>query len=286
MTRNIGPDVPTQWHKNAARWIANADRIGAMTASVSEALLRSLRPVPGERVLDLASGVGDPALRIAALVGTSGAVVATDAVASMLDALRARARAQGLANVETIHAPAEALDVPPASFDAACSRFGVMFFTDAPRALIGMRRAVRADGRLAIAAWSTPERNPYFTLAMEALDAAGAPPVELPPEARTVWKYAAPGLLAEHAIRAGWQQVASEPVRFEMVLPGCRPEELLDAYAELSDKVATRLDGWEPGEREAGREAARTVLATAAAPYARGPDIALPAEALLVTGRA
>jgi ubiquinone/menaquinone biosynthesis C-methylase UbiE len=276
------PSAVQSWREHSARWIANADRIAAMTAPVSDALLARLAPARGARVLDLACGVGDPALRIAARVGPTGAVVAIDAVPPMLDELRERARALGLSNVETVCAEADRLDVQPASFDAACSRFGVMFFADAPRALAVMRGAVRAGGRLVVAAWSLPALNPYFTLAMSTLDAAGVPPLELPPGTRTVWEYAEPGLLAAGATRAGWHDVQPETVPFEMVVPCCAPQALLETYEQLSDKVATRLSGCDA----ARRQAARAALAEAAAPHVRGADIALPAEALLVSGSA
>jgi ubiquinone/menaquinone biosynthesis C-methylase UbiE len=278
----MNPSAVPTWQAQAARWIANADRTAALTAAVSDALLAALQPARGERVLDVACGVGDPALQIAARVGEHGAVLAADAVEPMLAALSERANARGLSNVATLHRRAESLDVPPGGFDAACSRFGVMFFDDAERALAGMRRAVRADGRLVVAAWSVAERNPFFTLAMTALDAAGAPPLDLPAGTRTVFEHAEPGLLAGTATRAGWRSVSTRSVRFEMRLPDCRPEHLIDVYEELSDKVVTRLSGCSAGQQEA----ARAALAASSRPYARGPDIALPAEALLVCGLA
>jgi SAM-dependent methyltransferase len=270
------------WRQNAARWIGNADRIAAMTAPVTDALIAALRPATGERVLDVACGAGDPALRLAARVGPDGAVLATDAVPSMLEALRERARSLGLANVDTRCAAADALDLPPGSFDAACSRFGVMFFPDPPRALAAMRRAVRTDGRLAVAAWSLPDRNPYFTLAMSALDEAGAPTLDVPGGTRGGGEHAERGLVASLAADAGWRDVQTACVRFRMRLDDCRPGTLLDAYVGLSGKVAERLDGCD----DAVRVAARAALARFAAPFADGDTIALPAEALITSGRA
>jgi ubiquinone/menaquinone biosynthesis C-methylase UbiE len=269
------------WQRTAARWIGNADRIAAMTAGASEALIERLAPARGERVLDVASGAGDPSLRIAALVGATGAVLATDLVPEMLAALRERARRLGLGQVDTLVSDAESLTPVPASFDAACSRFGVMFFADPERALAAMARAVRPGGRLVLAAWSAREANPYFTLAMDALDAAGVPPLELPVSTRTVFEFAEPGRLAATATRAGWREVRSETIRFEMRLPGCAPGGLLDAYADLSDKVSDRL----LGVPDVARVRAQAALAAAAAPFERGPDIAFPAESLLVIGR-
>ena len=270
------------WTDQAPHWIARARRTAAMTAPATRALLERLAPQPGERVLDVAAGCGDPALAIAALVWPAGAVTATDAVPEMLVALDDAARAAGLRNVTTLRTAAEALEVEPASHDAACSRFGVMFFADPLAALTRIRRAVRPGGRLVVMAWSVAAENPYFGAAMEALDAAGAPPLQAPPGLKTVFEFAEPGRLAALAGRAGWQQVREEEVRFTMDVPDTPPEGALDALAQLSTKVQARLDGLDAQVRER----ARADLAGRVRPYARDGALRFPAVALLVSGRA
>jgi len=270
------------WTDQAPHWIARARRTAAMTAPATRALLERLAPRTGERVLDVAAGCGDPALAIAALVGPTGAVTATDAVPEMLVALDDAARSAGLRNVTTLRTTAEALDVAPASFDAACCRFGVMFFADPLAALTNFRRAVRPDGRLVVMAWGAPAANPYFGAAMEALDAAGAPPLQAPPGLKTVFEFSEPGRLAGLAGRAGWQQVREEEVPFTMDLPDTPPEGALEALAQLSTKVQARLEGLDA----ALRERARAAVAERVRPYARDGALRFPAVALLVSGRA
>ena len=270
------------WREQAAHWIARAGRTRAMTAPATRALLGSLDLHRGDRVLDVAAGCGDPALAIAALVGPAGAVTATDGVPEMVAALVEAARSAGLSNVSARLSSAETLDVAPASHDAACCRFGIMFFADPLAALRGMRRAVRPAGRLAVMAWGEPAANPYFTLAMQALDAAGAPPLQSPPGAKTVFEFAEPGRLAALARSAGWQSGAEESVGFTMDLVDTAPEAALDRFAELSGKVGKRVEDLDA----AVRAQASALLAAGARPFVRGADLALPAQALLVTGRA
>jgi ubiquinone/menaquinone biosynthesis C-methylase UbiE len=280
-----GPAAGTElqaWLDQAAHWIARADRTRAMTAPATRALLASLDLHPGERVLDVAAGCGDPALAIAAQVGAGGAVTATDGVPEMVAALAQAAQSAGLSNVSTRLSSAESLDVAPASHDAACCRFGVMFFADPLAALRAMHRAVRPGGRLAVMAWGAPAANPYFTLAMEALDAAGAPPLQTPPGAKTVFEFGEPGRLAALARSAGWQSVTEESVRFTMDLADTTPDTALDTLAALSTQVGKRLEDL----GRTLRERARALLAEHVRPFVRGPVVAFPAQALLVAGRA
>jgi ubiquinone/menaquinone biosynthesis C-methylase UbiE len=233
-------------------------------------------------VLDVAAGAGDPALAIARLVGPTGGVTATDGVPEMLAALQAAASREGLGQITTRLAPAEALELPPASHDAACSRFGVMFFADPLAALSGMARAVRAGGRLVVVAWGAADANPYFTATMEALDAAGAPSLPAQPGIKTVFEFAEPGRLLRLAQQAGWRQAQEEVVPLTMTLPDTAPEGALDLLARLSRKVESRLAGLDA----AALDRARAAVARRLQPFARGGDIAFPAQALIVSGRA
>ena len=85
---------------------------------------------PGSRVLDVATGYGEPALTAARAAGPEGAVVATDISAQMLAFGRERAAKAGLENVEFVESEAASLDFPEGSFDAAVSRWGLIFEPD------------------------------------------------------------------------------------------------------------------------------------------------------------
>ena len=82
-------------------------------------------------------------------------------------------RQEGFSNVETLVADAQRLDLPPASFDAAISRFGVMLLPAPQEALAAIHRALKPDGKLAALVWSTAERNPLLALPLGILQARG-----------------------------------------------------------------------------------------------------------------
>jgi ubiquinone/menaquinone biosynthesis C-methylase UbiE len=253
-----------------------------MTAPATRALIERLDPLAGQRILDVAAGCGDPSLAIAARVGPTGRVTATDPVPAMVAALRHAALAAGLTHVDARVAPAESLPVADASHDGACSRFGVMFFASPPAALSEMRRALRRSGRLVLACWGPPADNPYFSVTMEALDAAGVPPLQPAPGVKTVFEFGDPGRLAAVAREAGWKELREESVRFTMTIPDTAPAAALDALARLSCKVESRLSELDA----AARERARAALAARVEGFRNGPDLGFPAHARLVSGRA
>ncbi len=122
---------------------------------------------PGARVLDIATGTGDLAFELARYVGKEGQVVGLDFVEEMLVRARAKAKANGLADVcEFIQGNALDLPFPDGSFDAATIAFGLRNVTDRERCLREMRRVVRPGGRVLVLEFSQPVwpvfRQVYF----------------------------------------------------------------------------------------------------------------------------
>jgi ubiquinone/menaquinone biosynthesis C-methylase UbiE len=148
-------------------------------------LVRRARPLPGERVLDVACGTGAVTRLLPALVGAGGRVVGLDINAAMLKI----ASGLGLA-VEWVRASALEMPFANAAFDVVLCQQGVQFFPDRASALREMRRVLAPAGRLAIATWSTIARNPAFHVLNEAgLRHIGVPIMAQPyslPDADTV----------------------------------------------------------------------------------------------------
>jgi ubiquinone/menaquinone biosynthesis C-methylase UbiE len=111
-----------------AAWRKWHAQIAVFTRGATEAILEAAQLRPGLRVLDLACGVGDPALSIAAEVAPTGRVTATDMGPGMMSLAEELARKKGLTNIEFREANAESLPFADASYDRLTCRFGVMFF--------------------------------------------------------------------------------------------------------------------------------------------------------------
>jgi SAM-dependent methyltransferase len=108
---------------------------------------------PGNSVLDLATGYGEPALTAARAVLPGGHVTGTDIAPDLLAFGRERANRQGLANVEFLESDAETLEFPAGTFDAILSRQGLQFLPDVAGTLGRMHSALKRDGRFAAAVW-------------------------------------------------------------------------------------------------------------------------------------
>jgi enediyne biosynthesis protein CalE5 len=169
-----------QWNGAAAGWNEWSEKIDKSAGGVSERLVEMAGIKEGDRVLDVAAGYGEPSLTAARKVGPEGSVVATDISAEMLGFGRQRAAANGVDNIEFVQSEAIALDFPAESFDAAVSRWGIIFEPDGEGAAAHIRGFLKPGGRFAISSWGPPERVPFLAIAMktamEKLDVPPPPP--------------------------------------------------------------------------------------------------------------
>src|SRR6516165_964615 len=133
-------DVINRWSDAAPFWEKHREIIRQMFAPVTAALSQDGLIGSGCTVLDVAAGPGEPALTIASSVGPAGRVFGIDPVPEMVEAARREARHLGLKNAQFDVALAEHLPFAADTFDAAVSRFGVMFF---PSPVAAVREMLR-----------------------------------------------------------------------------------------------------------------------------------------------
>ncbi|MFF8990166.1 class I SAM-dependent methyltransferase [Streptomyces sp. NPDC014983] len=129
-------------------WARNQDRWNAVNEGFDEPLLDAAALTGTHRVLDLGCGSGQTTRR-AALHVPRGSALGLDLSGPMLAEARARAEREGIANVSFVRGDAQAYPFEPGAFDAAISRFGVMFYADPVAAFGNVGRALRPGGRLA-----------------------------------------------------------------------------------------------------------------------------------------
>ena len=165
----------------------------------------------GDRVLDVGCGTGKSTRDTARLVGPGGSVLGADFSSRMVDEARRRAAAEGLANVEFVHADAQVHPFGAASFDAVVSSFGAMFFNDPVAAFSNIGRSVRPGGRLAVLAWRELARNEWL-LAMRGALALGRDLPEPPPNSANPFGLAGADHVHRVLAEAGFVDVALDPV--------------------------------------------------------------------------
>ncbi|MGW8815044.1 class I SAM-dependent methyltransferase [Gordonia terrae] len=151
MTTSLSPDLVSLRDKQQKVWSSgDYNRIAALTVPVNEATVAAASVIPGDRVLDVATGTGHSAL---AAARQGGDVTAIDYVPALLDIARSRAAAEHL-DVDFIEAPAEVLPFGNGAFDTGISTIGIMFAADHEQAARELTRVVRPGGRIVVTSWT------------------------------------------------------------------------------------------------------------------------------------
>ncbi|HKJ22166.1 MAG TPA: methyltransferase domain-containing protein [Gammaproteobacteria bacterium] len=227
------------WNTVAGGWQRWWPVLEVGAKHVTDRMLELADIKPGDRVLDIATGIGEPSLSAARRVGSGGRVVAVDQSGEMLKIAMERAREQGLTNVDFKESDTEKLDLPHYTFNSVLCRWGLMFLPNLVDALGRMQRLLVPGGKLAGAVWSAPERVPSISLAMqvvrEALQAP-APPAGTPGP----FTLADPELLEDIVIDAGFVEFHCEsvPVVFETASAEMYTEFTKDIAAPITAMLA------------------------------------------------
>lgn len=142
--------LPT--NTQAARtWGAGGEGYDQVSQGIADAIehgVDALAPRPGERILDVATGTGWAARRIA----QRGAVVTgVDFGTSVIAAAKALSDGTG---IDFRVGDAEALDFPDSHFDAVISTFGTMFARDPEAVASELARVVKPGGRISLVNWA------------------------------------------------------------------------------------------------------------------------------------
>jgi ubiquinone/menaquinone biosynthesis C-methylase UbiE len=232
----------------------------------------------GQRVLDIATGIGEPAVSAALRVGQTGAVVGVDRSAALLEIARDRAERRGLGNATFLQLAAEDLNFPENSFDAGLCRWGLMFVDDVAEALERVRRSLRPGGWLAVAVWAASPKVPLISLPLAVI----ARTLRLPPQPDDAsFTLANPHALAHTFGQAGFTKIHSETFTLTTTFPDA-PTYIRYLQA-VSPNLTSRLSVLPPGQPtwlwQAVEEAARQRYIS--------PDglLRLPGEAICIAGQ-
>jgi SAM-dependent methyltransferase len=264
--RSIWDAVSAGWQ----RWGRQFERGGVV---VTAHLIELAALTPGQSVLDVGSGTGEPALSAARAVGPTGRVVGVDLSPAMVAAARAAARGQS--NVEFVADDVERVALPPGSFDAALARWSLMFAADRVELLRAVAALLRPGGVLAAAVWAEPPRVPAIGLGFRVIGRELG--LEPPPPGPGPFTMADSRVVAAELARAGFDAVEihhqTVPFRFD----------------SLGDFAAFARDVLPPGMKRAIEEhrgslddpALWVAFAAAARDYETdGGDVSLPSECL------
>jgi enediyne biosynthesis protein CalE5 len=269
-----------QWNVAAGGWRKWSELIDTTAGKVSERLVELAGVQPGSRVLDVAAGYGEPSLSAAKVAGAEGSVVATDIAADMLAYGRERAAAAGLDNIEFVESEVMALDFEPESFDAALSRWGIIFEPDGEGAAERVRGFLKPGARMGISSWGPPERTPMLGVpmrtAMERLNVPPPPPGTPGPLSRPTSE-AIGGLLSG----GGFSDVEVEEV--ELTFEWESPEEFTTFVREIAPPISALID---PHPEDVQRETWNAITEAIRERAADDGTVSLKNQVLLASGRA
>ena len=267
------------WQGSAPFWEKHRVTVTAMFFPLTDALIEDAQIHPGQSVLDVGGGAGEPSLTIAGVVGSAGSVTCTDPVAEMIAAAQREGQRQGITNIRFKQCASDSLPFENDTFDIAVSRLSAMLFSDPLDGLSEMLRVVKPGGYVAFVVWAAPDRSPFFNVITDAVSRyIESPPPD--PDAPGAFRFAEPGKLAallEHAgavtvkeralnfrIEASLKSSEFWPVRVEL------SETLREKAAQLSQDQLTRI------QRE---------VQEAAQEFFQNDRMNFPGAALVITGR-
>ena len=243
--------------------------------TTSLALMDAVGAAPGRRILDLASGTGDPAIPLAERVAPGGLAVASDQSAAMLTGARDRTKAAKASPVFVV-ATMEELPFAERSFDGATCRFCIMFPPDRIAAAAEARRVLKPGARAAYAVWGQIADNATFALTRRVLleFSNGAVGQEEPQR----HALATPGTLAAILTAAGFAGAEERELRADNEVPAARPPWRRAIEGENA--------AWSRGLDDAARAALIARMVEAFAPYRVGDGWRLPMHVRLGIGTA
>jgi SAM-dependent methyltransferase len=235
------PDWGTTFRLTASeKWKAKS---AVMGRDVTETLVAYADPQLSMRVLDLASGTGEPAITIAKRIAPTGHVTALDLSSDLLAIAAERARQRGLTNLTTQQADAQQLPFPDEHFDLATSRFGVMFFPDTQRALSELRRVLKPGARACFAVWGSKDQ-PYFASTIGVVHRCVGGPF-LDPNGPDPFRFSHPGSLSEALTLSGFSDVHEESRAVPWTWPG-PPEEAWEQQRAIATPFLPMFDRVRP----------------------------------------
>jgi SAM-dependent methyltransferase len=259
----------------AEKWKAKS---AAMGRDVTNALVDYARPESGMKVLDLASGTGEPAITIASRIGAEGHVTALDLSPELLAIAADRARQRGLTNISVQKADAHHLPFSDGSFDLVTSRFGVMFFEDEVKALREAHRVLKPGARACFVAWG-PFEQPYWQSTMGVVvKHVGGP--ALNPGGPDPFKFSQPGSLSSVLRQAGFCELDEQTKQVAWTWDGAA-EEVWEYARSISTPFLTLLervpaDKWDDINREVYQAMNR---------YREGDSVKFGAVVVLASGK-
>jgi ubiquinone/menaquinone biosynthesis C-methylase UbiE len=215
---DLTPAEAKHWREhyadNAKFWEKWAEPMAEQQDKVNQFLLDAAKVAEGSRVLDLASGAGEPAITAAKRVGEAGAITVTDIAGEMVDGVKRRAAKLGLRNISFEVTPMERLPFADLSFDAVICRYGLMYSTDPGSVWKESARVLKSGGRAAHLVWGPEQNNAMVWTVMRAANEAWGKRLSDTDLERPL-RFAVKGSLTPLILAAGLDEATEQEIEFQ-----------------------------------------------------------------------
>ncbi len=208
MNEIVNADMSEFWNGvGSEKWLRFQEAMDANLRPFGQKAMAAAALSSGEAVLDIGCGCGDTSFEMARKIDPEGRILGVDISAPILE--RAKDRAMSLAGktIEFDCGDAQVHRFEAASFDVVFSRFGVMFFDDPVAAFKNMRRALRADGRLAFICWQPLTENEWVEKPLDLVSSFVPRPAPMAPDAPGPLSFGDPDRVKRILTKAGFKDV-------------------------------------------------------------------------------
>jgi protein-L-isoaspartate O-methyltransferase len=267
-----------QWDSAAQAWHDWAPTLQQWLGPATELMLDMAGVKRGDHVLDVAAGAGDQTLHAARRVGPEGSVLATDLSPMILEFADRNARGMGYTNVQTRVMDGENIDVD-GGFDAVISRVGLIYFPDQQKALKGMRKALKSQGRVGAIVYSTADHNQFFSIPVSIIRRRANLPPPAPGQPGP-FSLGGDGVLRDALAQAGFQDIQERRVPAPLKMKSTM--ECLRFEKESFGALHTMLAGLD----ELGKEAAWQEIEDELRKFESASGFEGPCELIVVSGSA
>jgi SAM-dependent methyltransferase len=247
--------------------------VPALFAPCADHLVAAADPRPDARVLDIATGTGIVARKLAFRLGPGGAVTGLDVSPGMLAVARDRAASEG-AGIAWVEGRAEALPFPDGAFDLVTCQFGLMFFADRDAAMTEAHRVLAPGGRMVALVFQDIARHPFYVrldqVIRDRFDVSGV---------GDIFALGDRDALGSLVTRAGFEPVAIQP--FELVARFPDPDAFLAGEIDVDTASIPAMQHLDVEARAAMVDAIATDMRDALREVTAGDVVAMPFHTLI-----
>ena len=156
------------WTNSAGNlWVKDKSEKDNMLEPLGNYALSKFNIIEGMNILDIGCGTGKTTTQLAKKIGSSGHVLGLDLSETMINEARKYSDKDKTSNIDFLVQDVQNEKLKNLEYDAAFSRFGVMFFSDPIMAFKNIYSSLKNDGLLTFICWQNQKENPWYNSGLE-----------------------------------------------------------------------------------------------------------------------